>query len=281
MSEKNKLATLRDRRSHKSSPSIARSEKKAKQPNTVFKRIFTWTLLCILRLLVLISVLGIFCFIAIVESHTDNRPANQTFPIVDVGFKVTQPVHRYLSGHPDLHHLLASLNTLGIYSLLLYSILYVGYYQGRPGLVVVEMGLFIVRLICGWLTQSPYSPEYLSSSHDFPDSIINQFRDPLSHKQQHVSFFFFFSGHVALVSLFRTYFKRKGHYWSSSMCDLFNALQVIRLLGTRGHYTIDLIGGAFIGNYVHSFVADADAYLESFAYMRYLVRHRDTYETRS
>ena len=185
-----------------------------------------------LRLAAFVCVLGVFCIIALIESHTDNRPVNQTFAMVDAGFR-----------------------------------------QGRPGMVVVEIGIFTLRLVCGWLTQSPYSPEYLSSSVDFPDSIINRFRDSMtSQPHQHVSFFFFFSGHVFLLALFRTYFKRIGRHWESFACDIFNLLQIIRLLGTRGHYTIDLIGGAFIGNYMYSFVPDVDRYLASFMYVKYLMK---------
>jgi hypothetical protein len=198
--------------------------------------------------------------------------------MVDIGFTLTKQVHLYLHSHPIIHHWLALFNTLGVYFLLGYTVIGIGYWQGRPGLIIVEMFMFLARLICGWLTQLPYSDEYLASNHDFPDCLTNQFRQPtsISNQQQHASFFFFFSGHVGLVSLVAVYFSQTGRHRSSYACNIFNILQIIRLLATRGHYTIDLIGGALIGSYMYTFVADVDKYLTSFMFIRHLVRKNNT-----
>lgn len=62
-----------------------------------------------------------------------------------------------------------------------------------------------------------------------------------------VSFFLFFSGHMAgsvIASLDMRRMQRWGLAWTF---DILNLLQAIRLLGTRGHYTIDLAVGVRAG----------------------------------
>lgn len=68
-----------------------------------------------------------------------------------------------------------------------------------------------------------------------------------------VSFFLFFSGHVAgsmIASLDMRRMKRWEMAWTF---DLLNVLQAVRLLGTRGHYTIDLAVGLGAGYLFDSF----------------------------
>jgi len=62
-----------------------------------------------------------------------------------------------------------------------------------------------------------------------------------------VSFFLFYSGHVAssvIASIDMRRMQRKELAWTF---DFLNVLQVVRLLGTRGHYTIDLAVGIGAG----------------------------------
>ena len=62
-----------------------------------------------------------------------------------------------------------------------------------------------------------------------------------------VSFFLFFSGHVGgsvIASLDMRRMKRWEMAWAF---DVLNFLQVLRLLGSRGHYTIDLAVGVGAG----------------------------------
>ncbi|CAF0886524.1 unnamed protein product [Adineta ricciae] len=164
---------------------------------SVLSTFLIWTL----RLLILIGLYAMMCTIALIEFHSDYRPTNQTFTMVDIGFRITQNLHDYLSDHSTLHHWLAFLNTIGVDILLVYTVIAVGYWQRRPGIVIVETTMFLARLACGWLTQLPYASDYLPSEHDFPDCLTNRFRDAtsLSDQRQHASFFYFFSGHVALI----------------------------------------------------------------------------------
>ena len=62
-----------------------------------------------------------------------------------------------------------------------------------------------------------------------------------------VSFFLFYSGHVAgsvIASMDMRRMQRNELAWTF---DFLNVLQVVRLLGTRGHYTIDLAVGVGAG----------------------------------
>lgn len=62
-----------------------------------------------------------------------------------------------------------------------------------------------------------------------------------------VSFFLFFSGHVAgsvIASLDMRRMQRHELAWTF---DMLNLLQGVRLLVTRGHYTIDLAVGVGAG----------------------------------
>lgn len=75
--------------------------------------------------------------------------------------------------------------------------------------------------------------EFLGSGADFPVG--------------NVSFFLFFSGHVA-GSVIASLDMRRMQRWKLAWTfDVLNVLQVIRLLGTRGHYTIDLVVGVGAG----------------------------------
>lgn len=62
-----------------------------------------------------------------------------------------------------------------------------------------------------------------------------------------VSFFLFFSGHVA-GSVIASLDMRRMQRWELAWTfDVLNVLQAVRLLGTRGHYTIDLAVGVGAG----------------------------------
>lgn len=71
--------------------------------------------------------------------------------------------------------------------------------------------------------------EYLGSAIDFPLG--------------NLSFFYFFSGHVAGATIASLDMRRMQRLRLAMIFDILNVLQSIRLLATRGHYTIDLAGG--------------------------------------
>lgn len=62
-----------------------------------------------------------------------------------------------------------------------------------------------------------------------------------------MSFYLFFSGHVAGSVIASLDMRRMQRYKLAYLFDALNLLQVLRLLGTRGHYTIDLAAGVGAG----------------------------------
>lgn len=62
-----------------------------------------------------------------------------------------------------------------------------------------------------------------------------------------VSFFLFFSGHVAGSVIASLDMRRMQRWELARTFDVLNVLQVVRLLGSRGHYTIDLAAGVGAG----------------------------------
>ncbi|KAI4325250.1 hypothetical protein MLD38_030664 [Melastoma candidum] len=156
-------------------------------------------------------------------------PSSQPF---DLGFAATRPLHRLLSSSPDANTLLAFLNTVFVGMQTVY-IMWAWLVEGRPRAAISVVFMFTCRGILGYSTQLPLPEEFLGSGADFPVG--------------NVSFFLFFSGHVAgsvIASLDMRRMQRLELAW---LFDALNILQVIRLLSTRGHYTIDLAAGLGAG----------------------------------
>ncbi|KAK4763966.1 hypothetical protein SAY87_013404 [Trapa incisa] len=153
-------------------------------------------------------------------------------PPLDLGFVATRPLHRLLSSSPELNTLLAALNTVFVGMQISY-ILWTWLVEGRPRATISTLFMFTCRGILGYSTQLPLPQGFLGSGADFPVG--------------NVSFFLFFSGHVAgsmIASLDMRRMKRWRQAWTF---DALNILQAVRLLGTRGHYTIDLAVGLGAG----------------------------------
>ncbi|XP_021736701.1 LOW QUALITY PROTEIN: phosphatidylcholine:diacylglycerol cholinephosphotransferase 1-like [Chenopodium quinoa] len=153
-------------------------------------------------------------------------------PPLDVGFVATRWLNHVLSTSPSLNTLFAALNTVFVGMQTTY-ILWVFLVEGRvrPGLAALFM--FTCRGILGYSTQLPLPQDFVGSGADFPVG--------------NVSFFLFYSGHVAsavIGSLDMRRMQRRGLAWTF---DFLNILQIVRLLGTRGHYTIDLAVGVGAG----------------------------------
>ncbi|XP_068648221.1 phosphatidylcholine:diacylglycerol cholinephosphotransferase 1-like [Aristolochia californica] len=153
-------------------------------------------------------------------------------PPYDLGFHLTLPLHRLLALRPALNTALAALNTVFVGMQTTY-ILWTWLVEGRPRATTSALFMFTCRGILGCSTQLPLPQGFLGSGLDFPVG--------------NVSFFLFFSGHVAgsvIASLDMRRMNRREMAW---LFDALNALQGVRLLATRGHYTIDLAVGVGAG----------------------------------
>lgn len=81
-----------------------------------------------------------------------------------------------------------------------------------------------------------------------PEMFLCLFQECMSHEQSHnahqvIDFLTFFSGHVAATIIIANHMYMAKHTRMSVVLHGFNWLQAIRLLATRGHYSIDLIIG--------------------------------------
>ncbi|TYH16634.1 hypothetical protein ES288_A05G131400v1 [Gossypium darwinii] len=153
-------------------------------------------------------------------------------PPLDWGFLLTRSFHRALASRPLLNTVLATLNTVFVLVQTVY-IVWAWLIEGRPRATISALFMFTCRGILCCSTQLPLPQEFLGSGVDFPLG--------------NVSFFLFFSGHVAgavIASLDMRRMQRRVMAW---LFDILNVLQSLRLSATRGHYTIDLAVGLGAG----------------------------------
>ena len=113
----------------------------------------------------------------------------------------------------------------------------------------------LLRAFCGWYTYLPPDPTYLSSNYDFPDFVHCLFQEcsqDASNGGQEASlpFVSFFSGHVATMVVAGNHMWLSGYVNMALLIHVLNLLQIVRLLATRGHYSIDMIIGWYVAVYV-------------------------------
>ncbi|GMH65359.1 hypothetical protein TrLO_g12696 [Triparma laevis f. longispina] len=124
------------------------------------------------------------------------------------------------------------------------------------------------RGFCATFTFLPVSSEFLPSYYDWPeavhclnsmegvdcsDSALSRWwtgRAGEADKPPVMPFLTFFSGHVAITVICANHMYINGSKLGGVMMHLVNCLQVLRLLATRGHYSIDLIMGWVVAVYV-------------------------------
>jgi len=191
------------------------------------------------------------------ESTFDLRTdLTRSAPLYDIGFELTAPLQRYLRANPMVHDVLAFANTAFVGLCYAYGLAY-AYIKMQPAIVVSAVLVYAIRLMVGFCTQLPVHPEYLHSAYDFPDIIHGE----------NINFFFFYSGHAAIASLVVTYLVApRGPLRSAWFVHVLNALQCVRMLATRGHYSIDLIVGIAAGLITGHFAEDIDDWV--FAYVK-------------
>ncbi|KAJ6704430.1 PHOSPHATIDYLCHOLINE:DIACYLGLYCEROL CHOLINEPHOSPHOTRANSFERASE 1-RELATED [Salix viminalis] len=172
---------------------------------------------------------GLLFFMAVEYTLSMVPSSSQPF---DLGFVATRRLHRLLSSWPELNTSLAGLNTVFVGMQTVY-ILWTWLVEGRPRATISALFMFTCRGILGYSTQLPLPEEFLGSGADFPVG--------------NVSFFLFFSGHVAGSVIASLDMRRMQRWELARTFDLLNVLQAIRLIGTRGHYTIDIAAGVGAG----------------------------------
>lgn len=108
----------------------------------------------------------------------------------------------------------------------------------RPRPAISALFMSTCRGILGYSTQLPLPKDFLGSGMDFPLG--------------NLPFFLFFSGHVAGALIVSLDMRRLGRNQMAFLFDTLNLLQALRLLITRGHYTIDLAVGVGAGIFFDS-----------------------------
>lgn len=185
-----------------------------------------------------------------------------TSQIVDTGFVLTTRLHVFFTNNQFWVDVGALLNTLLVAGCQIYAA-YMSFWVGDHGLMFRILFAASLRSFCGWFTYLPASTEYLPSHYDFPDvmtsgaleSMLFSFSFPLT-PAGGVSgtvppFVSFFSGHVANAVMVANFtYLRRNNKLAGKILHVLNALQVIRLLATRGHYSIDIIVGWIVAVYV-------------------------------
>eukprot|EP00804_Cyclotella_cryptica_P010205 CCRYP_013831-RF/>CCRYP_013831-RF protein AED:0.46 eAED:0.46 QI:0/0.33/0/1/0/0.25/4/0/332 len=169
-----------------------------------------------------------------------NSNSQRNTGILDAGFTLTSHAHRYLSNHRDINDALAMINSM-LFSIPLAYVVYVTAWKGDFTLSFRLISTHLFRSLCGWFTYLPPDPEFLmncSSTADVPSASV--------------PFVTFFSGHIATIVIISNHMYMRKLTTLSVILHTFNWFQALRLLATRGHYSIDLI----IGYVVAVFVSD-------------------------
>ncbi|KAF2612155.1 hypothetical protein F2Q70_00010034 [Brassica cretica] len=192
----------------------------------------------------------------------------------DIGFVATRSLNRVLASSPDLNTLLAALNTVSGF----------GSLSGGSIILLSLSGSEVLRTTKDYepraATQTGMNASYPPAGHELIRNALivgnanaetgtragtdagtrgaiglgfvgSPARDFLGSGVDfpvgNVSFFLFYSGHVAGSMIASLDMRRMQRLRLAMLFDILNILQSIRLLGTRGHYTIDLAVGVGAG----------------------------------
>ena len=194
-------------------------------------------------------------------------PASDDFGIVDTGFLLTRRLHAYLEANPIVNDVCALLNTLFCAGIGYYP-LRVTFWDADYTLIFRCLATQAFRGFCATFTFLPPSPQFLPSYYDWPeavhclntlegvdcsDSALSRWwynRPGVADKPPVMPFLTFFSGHVAITVIIANHIYLNSSKLTGVIMHMINLLQVLRLLSTRGHYSIDLIMGWVVAVYV-------------------------------
>lgn len=165
--------------------------------------------------------------------------------IVDAGFILTAPLNRFLAENRNWNDALAFINSIVLILPAVYAAK-VTLWNGDYTLAFRIIATHLFRSFCGWFTFLPPPKDFLMSLYDFPEVAHCFFQDcsaVMLQQEEVLPFVTFFSGHVATCVICANHLYLNGHVKSSLALHAFNVFQMIRLLATRGHYSIDIIIG--------------------------------------
>jgi hypothetical protein len=190
--------------------------------------------------------------VAMLQSlHGTPPPQMDGHGVIDTGFVLTSPLYQYLADHRDVNDILAGLNSLILVLPCLYVVkctLWGGDYTLSFRILATQL----FRSFCGWFTYLPPDPTFLMSIYDFPEIVQCLFQECKSSVElEPLPFVSFFSGHVATTVIIANHMYMRPKYRTYAVIlHALNAFQILRLLATRGHYSIDIIIGWVVAVYV-------------------------------
>jgi len=187
------------------------------------------------------------------EHHQHEQYSGNPYGIVDTGYILTHPLYEWLRMNRNWNDTLAVMNSIALVIPSFY-VLYITNWKGDYSLSFRIIFVQLLRSFCGWFTYLPPDPTYLNSRFDFPDLVHCLFQEcetaSGSTSNEVMPFVSFFSGHVASLAVVGNHMWLTRRYKSAIIIHLVNLLQIVRLLATRGHYSIDIIIGWFVAVYV-------------------------------
>ena len=181
-----------------------------------------------------------------VECRSELNESNGA--IVDIGHDTLAPLNRYLNSAAGatLNTAGAILNTVYVFSIFAYAT-WTGLVQKRPGLLLTGIVSGAVRMTVGVATRLPAPQGYVATDGDWPPP-----------SDTCAGFIFNPSGHVMQSALVSLSLRRTGGaaaLHAARLVDLTNLAQAIRLIATRGHFTVDIITAILIALVVDEKVA--------------------------
>eukprot|EP00949_MAST-11_sp_MAST-11-sp1_P002625 g2625.t1 len=154
--------------------------------------------------------------------------------IVDVGHEHFQFLLALLDNHPAMNAFLAACNSL-ICVYVAADALYSGVVRHRWNLTAKAAACACARMFIGMSTQLPMPEGYTPIPGDWPP-----------HNPSCKGFVYNPSGHTVGLLLSALDLRRRGHVTLSWIIHTVNALQALRLIATRGHFSVDIITGVLL-----------------------------------
>ena len=200
--------------------------------------------------------LFVFCVSLYLTTYVEANAAHHQAPtggnastlsIPDIGFDLTADLYDILRENRKLNDVLAFINSLALIIPLVYSF-YITTWVGDYSLIFRIVASQLLRSFCGWVTHLPPDASYLASNYDYPDIIHCLFKE-CSGEPEVMPFISFFSGHVTNLVIAGNDMWLRDIRGLSLLVHFLNVFQTVRMLATRGHYTIDIAMGWVVAVY--------------------------------
>ena len=145
--------------------------------------------------------------------------------VVDLGHKWLAPLQGPLNSNP-----VVLANTGFILGLALFGC-HEAFFAKRPALLLRALVCGVLRMTMGTLTQLPAPAGYVAVEGDWPPPPTEECK----------GFIFMPSGHVLASVITSLTLRRRGLVQYAQLVDFGCALQSLRLIATKGHFTADIL----------------------------------------